>query len=347
MSSPNFRLALTADAAHPDGTTTFGPIGIELLADRAIEWQVLDADRDPAGVSDLRGYNAILSFGHTVFGADQVDRLPELQLIARFGAGVDSIDLDACTRAGVAVTNTPDGVRRPLALAALTLVLALAHNLPAKDRLVREGRWAERSQYRGHGVDQKVLGIVGFGNVGSDLAELARSLGFTVIGNNRSGSSDRADALGIELVGIEELMAISDYVVLTASLTNESRGMIDARRLALMKNSAYLINVGRGALVDQRALTAALRNGAIAGAGLDVFEPEPLDPHDELASFDSVILTPHSLPHTEEFTRDVARSARDAILATADGRAPEHLLNPEVRSTEAWRVKEATRTGRR
>lgn len=336
MSAATFRVAITADAASPDGSTAFGDIGLERLARHGVHWHVLPRYVDPLPVDDLLGFHAVLSLGHTAFGPEQVERLSDLRLIARFGAGFESIDLDACTRAGIAVTNTPDGVRRPLALAALTLVLALAHNLPAKDRIVRRGNWVDRSQFRGHGVDGKVLGIVGFGSVGADLAALAQGLGFTVIGSNRSGKNPEATRLGVELVDVDTILAGSDYVVVTASLNDESRGMIDGRRLALMKHSAYLVNVGRGALVDQVALTAALRDGAIAGAGLDVFDPEPIDPNDELVGFDSVILSPHSLPHTEEFTRDVAKSALDAIIAIAEGRSPRYLLNPEVLRSDAW-----------
>lgn len=336
MSAETFTVALTADAAFPDGSTAFGDLGLERLIDGGVGWQVLPRHLDPLPIADLEKYQAVLSLGHAAFGKDQVNNLPELRLIARFGAGYETIDLDACTLAGVAVTNTPDAVRRPLALAALTLVLSLALNLPAKDRILRQGRWDEKSRLRGHGVDQKTLGIIGFGSVGAELAALAQGLGFTVMGNNRSGKSERAAELGIELVDVDTLMSASDYVVLTASLTEESRGMIDARRLALMKQSAYFVNVARGALVHQAALTEALRNGAIAGAGLDVFDPEPISPDDELIGMESVILSPHSLPHTEEFTRDASSSAIAAILAIAHGEVPQYLLNPEVLQSEAW-----------
>ncbi|CAN5165119.1 2-hydroxyacid dehydrogenase [Lacisediminihabitans sp. FW035] len=345
MSHAPFRVAITADAASPDGSTSFGDIGLDRLASHGVEWEVLPRYVDPLPADDLRGYHAVLSLGHTTFGEELVKDLPDLRLIARFGAGVDSIDVDACTRAGIAVTNTPDGVRRPLALAALTLVLSLAHNLPAKDRLVRTGNWADRSRFRGHGVDGKVLGIIGFGSVGADLAALAQGLGFTVIGSNRSSRHPEASRLGVELLEVDAVVAAADYLVLTASLNEQSRGMIDGRRLGLMKPTAFLINVGRGALVDHASLVSVLRARTIAGAGLDVFDPEPIDPSDELVGFDSVILSPHSLPHTEEFTRDVARSALDAIIAISEKRAPRYLLNPEVLHSDSWARKTAVSPG--
>lgn len=333
MSSHPFRVAITADGASPDGSSMFGDLGLERLSDRGIQWKVLPEYLDPLPIGHLLGFDAVLSLGHTSFDSSTLDHLPDLKLIARFGAGFESIDLAACTAAGVFVTNTPDGVRRPLALAALTLVLALAHNLPGKDRITRSGRWNERAQFRGHGVDGRVLGIVGFGSVGADLARLAIGIGFTVIGNNRSGVSESAEALGVSLVDVEHLLAASDYVVLTASLNEESRGMIDSRRLALMKPDAFLVNVARGGLVDQAALTRALRTRSIAGAALDVFAQEPIAPGDELLGLDNVILTPHSLPWTDEFTRDVSRSAIESILAVAAGEVPAHLLNPAVLSS--------------
>ncbi len=339
MSHEKFTVALTRDAASPDGSSAFGDLGLERLTDHGIAWRVLPRDSDPLPTADLQELQAVLSLGHASFGREQVDALPQLRLIARFGAGYETIDLDACTRAGVAVTNTPDAVRRPLALAALTLVLSLAHNLPAKDRLVRQGRWGEKSKFRGSGVDGKTLGIIGFGSVGAELASLAQPLGFRVVGNNRSGTSTSATALEVPLVDLDTLLAQSDYVVLTASLTEESRGMIDAHRLSLMKPTAYFVNVARGAIVNQRDLTEALLSGVIAGAGLDVFEPEPLSSTDDLVGMENVILSPHSLPHTEEFTRDASRSAIMAIIAIAEGKVPQHILNPEVLQTPAWAKK--------
>ncbi len=268
-----------------------------------------------------------------------------MKLIARFGAGYDTIDLAACTRAGVVVTNTPLAVRKPLAVAALTLVLALSHHLLAKDRLARTSNWRDRENFRGEALDEATLGIVGFGGVGSELARIAAPLGLRIIGHNRSGRHAAAAGLGVELVGLDELLSRSDYVVVCAALTPQTENLINADRLALMKPSAYLVNIGRGKLVDTEALRAALRQQRVAGAGLDVFEPEPLSSDDELLRMDNVVLAPHSLCWTADFTRDVSASAVRAIIDVAQGRRPEHVLNPAVydaapataRSTAGWR----------
>ena len=157
-----------------------------------------------------------------------------------------------------------------------------------------------------------------------------------VVGNNRRGHHPEAAALGVELLGLEALLERSDYVVLCAALTPATEKLIDAAALGRMKPGSYLINIGRGKLVDTDALRDALRDGHLAGAGFDVFEPEPLKPDDELLAFDNVVLSPHSLCWTEDFTREVSAGAIGSILALAAGERPGNVLNPEVFDTEAF-----------
>jgi len=170
----------------------------------------------------------VLSLGHIAFDSRTVDQAPDLRLIARFGAGYETIDLDACTRAGIVVTNTPDAIRRPLAVAGLTLLLALSHKLLAKDRLTRTSDWAQREHYRGAPLVGQTVGIVGFGSVGAELARLLAPLGVKVVGNNRSGRHAEAAGLGVELLGLNELLERSDYVVLCAALTPATEKLIGA-----------------------------------------------------------------------------------------------------------------------
>ena len=180
-------MAVTADAARPDGSSIHGDLGLQRLSENGISWSVLPSYTDPVPLADLAGVQAVLSLGHIAFDARTVDHAPDLRLIARFGAGYETIDLDACTRAGVVVTNTPDAIRRPLAVAGLTLLLALSHKLLAKDRLTRTSDWAQREHYRGAPLVGQTVGIVGFGSVGAELARLLAPLGMKVVGNNRSG----------------------------------------------------------------------------------------------------------------------------------------------------------------
>jgi phosphoglycerate dehydrogenase-like enzyme len=325
-----FRVAITADAVRPDGTSIHGDLGLERLTNAGVRWGVLPSYENPIPRQHLQGVDAVLSLGHIHFGEETLAAAPELKLIARFGAGYDTIDLDACTRAGVLVTNTPSAVRKPLAAAGLTLVLALAHRLLAKHRLTRTSRWADRERQRGSSIDGATLGIVGFGSVGAELARMAAPLGLELLGNNRSGRHPEADELGVKLVGLDELLEASDYVVLCAALTPETEKLIGQRELELMKPSAFLVNIGRGRLVDTDALRAALRRKRIAGAGLDVFEPEPPAADDELLQMENVVLSPHSLCWTADFTRDVSASALEAVLDVAAGRRPRNLLNPDA-----------------
>lgn len=327
------RVGLTGDGLGPDGTWLHGDLGLERLSEAGLEPVVLPAPHEPGFLEALGGVGAVVSFGHAPFGDAELAACPELRHIARFGAGHETIDLEACTAHGVVATNTPQAVRRPLALAGLTMLLALSHNLLAKDRITREGRWTDRGSYRGHRLRDQTLGFFGFGSVGAELAELAQPLGLTVIGTNRSGVNAEAERLGVPLVPAEELAERSDYLVLTAALTPQTRQIVDAEFLARMKPSAFLVNIGRGGLVDQEALRTALRTRTIAGAGLDVFDPEPVDPQDPLVEMDNVLLAPHSLCWTADFAEDVTRSVFDAVIDVADGRRPEHLLNPDVWET--------------
>jgi phosphoglycerate dehydrogenase-like enzyme len=338
MSAP-FTVAVTADAARQDGSSIHGDLGLQRLTDRGVRWRVLPTYTDPFPPADLAGVHAVLSLGHIAFDSRTLDHTPDLQLVARFGAGYETIDLDACTRAGVVVTNTPDAIRKPLAVAGLTLLLALSHKLVAKDRLTRTSNWDAREHYRGAPLAGRTVGIVGFGSVGAELARLLAPLGVKVLGNNRSGRHTEASALGVDLVGLDELLERSDYVILCAALTPATEHIIDAGALAKMKFGAYLVNIGRGKLVDTDALRNALKSGRLAGAGLDVFEPEPLEPDDEILTMDNVVLSPHSLCWTEDFTKDVSAGVIGSILAVAAGERPAHVLNPEVFDTEAYAAK--------
>lgn len=332
-----YRVAITADGAHSDGTSIYGDLGLSRLDAHDIEWRVLSAASDPVRVSDLVDFDAVWSMLGAHFSAELLADLPRLRHIARFGAGFDTIDVDACTRLGIAVTNAPDGVRRPLALAALTLVLACAHSLPQKQRVVRSGGWSGRGLHRGHGIDGKTMGIVGYGSVGRELAGLALGVGLHVVAANRHGFDPRPNGPDVAFAKLDDLLSQSDYVVVTASLNADNIHLIDRRRLRLLKPDAFLINVGRGRLLEQEALVTALTERWFAGAALDVFEEEPLATDHPLQSLDNVILTPHSLCWTEELGEVVATSAIADIIDVANGVPPTNLVNPEVLSTGQWK----------
>lgn len=328
-----YRIGITNDAIEPDGSSVHGDLKLGALEAAGIEWTLIDAHSDSA--ADLAGLDAVYSLGHRAFTAEVIEGAPQLRHIARFGAGYDTIDLEACSDAGVIVTNTPDAIRRPLALAALTLVLAVMHNLLQKHKLVEEDRWSDRGRWRGVAMDGATIAVVGFGSVGAELAEMLIGLGFRVVGVNRSGTSEDATRLRVPLVSLDEAMG-SDVVVLCASLNASTRGMIGVDQLRLMRPSSALVNVGRGALVDQPSLVDALRTGRIRAAGLDVFDPEPPSADDPLLSLDNVTLAPHALCWTADYTNAVVASANAAIIAASRGAAPSSVLNPRALQHSRW-----------
>ena len=214
---------------------------------------------------------------------------------------------------------------------ALTYLLALSHKMLAKDRLVREGRWHERLDYIGMGVTDRTLGLVGLGNIGREICTLATPFGIRCIAADPFVDTEQARAAGAELVELDQLLQRADYVCICCALTDQTHHLIGERELSLMKESAYLINTARGPIVDQQALTCALQQGQIAGAGLDVFETEPV-PQDEpvLSLTDQTIVAPHGLCWTDECFRLIGRSACHSLVEVASGHLPQHLVNPQA-----------------
>ena len=252
-----------------------------------------------------------------------------LATIARWGVGVDMIDLDACTERNVLVSITRDAVRRPVAEAILTYVLALAKRVLHGDRLVRAGRWDEK-EAPGLGLRGKVLGTIGVGNIGMELVELVRPLGFARILAFDPYVGEDAARLGVELVDLAGLLRGADFVCVNCPLTPETRHLIGAAELALMKPTAYLVNTARGPIVDEAALTRALADGSIAGAALDVFEEEPLPASSPLHRLENVVLSPHAIAWTDELVALNGSGACESALSVLRGEIPRHVANPGV-----------------
>jgi phosphoglycerate dehydrogenase-like enzyme len=338
--SVDYVVGLTADGADETGYTIFGDIGLERLTEAGLGWKLLPEIpvHGPVDPAALDGVDAVISFGHIPFSAELVRAVPRLRHVARFGAGYDGIDPVALAREGVVLTTTPAGVRKPLALSGLTMLLACAHRLVENHQVTVNGQWGtERGQHRGLGVAGRTVGIIGFGSVGSLLAEHLQALGMTVVANDRPQGRARADALGVELLDRTELASRSDYVVVTAALTEENRHMLDEEFFAAMQPSAYFINIARGGLVDQAALTRALAEGQIAGAAIDVYDPEPPAADDPLFALDNVICTPHALCWTADFTRDVSASVVESLIAAARGQVPAATLGRDALDEARWR----------
>jgi len=220
-------------------------------------------------------------------------------------------------------------VRRPVAVAALTFIFALAGKLLEKDRLTRGGRWHERMSHMGLGLTTRTLGVIGAGGIGRELLALARPFGWKMLAADPYVEPAVVAALGAELVPLERLLQASDFVVATVLLNDHTRHLMNARRFAQMKRSAYFVNLSRGPIADEAALIAALREGTIGGAGIDVFEQEPVAPDNPLLGMDNVLVTPHALCWTDECFDAIAREGLGCIVDYASGRTPRSVIRVE------------------
>jgi D-3-phosphoglycerate dehydrogenase / 2-oxoglutarate reductase len=258
-----------------------------------------------------------------------VEASPNLKIVARHGVGYDAVDVDACTEHGVLVTITPDANATAVSEHALALMLASARKVPQADAALKAGNW-EREPYLGIELSGKTLGLVGLGRVGSKVAQLANAFGMTVLAADPYATAERAASLGVTLLDLEEMLPQADFVSVHAPLTPDTHHIIGARTLALLKETAILVNTARGGLVDPVALYEALQTGRPAAAALDVFESEPFDVNDPLPKLPNVIVTPHVGGQTDEALVNMAVGAAHAILDVFEGRRPNGLVNPEV-----------------
>lgn len=287
----------------------------------------------------VAAYDAVISLS-VRYPAATLRAATRLAVIARWGVGYDTIDIPAATAAGVFVAITPPAVRRPVAEGIVALLLALTKRIPAKDRIVREGRWDLIPQTMGVALAGKTLGTIGVGNIGADLLRLLGPFALgRVLAVDPYVSPERAATLGVELVDLDTLLRESDFVTINTPLTAETHQMIGAAQLRRMKPTAFLINTARGPIIDQAALTTALQEGWIAGAALDVFEEEPLALPNPLTELDNVILAPHAIAWTDQMARDNSLIACQNVLDVLQGNAPTYPVNPAAVETEAMRVK--------
>ena len=278
----------------------------------------------------LARYDALYINMPRVTRASFAGNLHRTRIIGRHGVGYDSVDVDACTGHGVILTIQPDGVRRPMAVVALTYLFALSQKLLIKDRLTRAGRWAAKVDHMGLGLIGRTLGVIGAGNIGSEIIRLARPFGLNILADDPYVDPARIAAEGARPVDLKTLLRESDFVVVMCSLTDETRHLIGPAEFALMQPSAYLISIARGPIVDEAALIAALRENRIAGAGIDVFEQEPVEPANPLLAMENVIVTPHALCWTDQCFSGIAESGFTGILAALHGRPPRGVVNPAV-----------------
>jgi phosphoglycerate dehydrogenase-like enzyme len=350
-----FRLFFTGDYLDESGAVSYGDIGLDQLHAAAyIETGfLLDQKPQPgqqAYWKDLYSLeikpehvaraNGIVIFRPWVKASAFSGGAKNLVVLARAGAGYDKIDLGACTENDVAVSNVPDSLTHSTASAALTLMLALAKKLMQQQEALRAGCWDQQAKLYGDDLQGKTLGIIGLGKSGIELARLVAPFHMRLIAFSPRANPYAAESAGVELIpDLNVLLQQSDFVSLHCRLEERTRNLLKARELEQMRPTAYLINVARGELIESAALVQALQQRKIAGAGLDVFDTEPLPLDSPLLSLDNVILTPHWLPSTYR----AARATRDSIIATvlrvAQGFVPENVVNPEVIGRPGFRKK--------
>jgi phosphoglycerate dehydrogenase-like enzyme len=335
-----FRVALSGDFKKPDGSPAFPDFDLSPLEQNpAVEYRFIKAN-GVIQAADLEGFDALILLIPRI-EPESFHKDGRLAVIARFGVGYDTVNVQACTDHDCALVITPDGVRRPVAVSIMTFMLALTGKLFAKDRITRQGPegWARRSEYMGTGLVGRTFGSLGIGNIGAEAFRLAKPFDMKFIAHDPYADPAVARDLGVRLVGLEELFAESDVLSVSCPLNEETRHIVNAERLALMKPSAYLINTSRGPVVDEAALTRALQEGHIAGAGLDVLEEEPSPADNPLYRLDNVIVTPHALCWTDQCFAGIGAADVKAVFDVMHGRVPTGIVNREVVDRPAWQDK--------
>lgn len=261
--------------------------------------------------------------GLDAIDAAALDAADQLRVIARYGVGVDGVDLDAAAARQITVTNTPGANARSVAELTIALILNLARPVHAASAQVRQGQWPRT---RGLTLEGRTVGIVGLGAIGKEVARRLSGFDVQLLAYDVQQDTAFAAAHGVQFLSLEELLAEADFVTLHVPLLAQTSGMVDRRFLDQMKEGSYLINTSRGELIDEPALAAALASKHLAGAALDAFRHEPPAPDDPLLTFEQLIATPHMGAHTDGATNAMGRLALADCLAVLDGREPRYRV---------------------
>jgi len=338
MATPTFTVIVTSDRYGNESH------GLEL--EQELVAAVTDLDvrllgRASTSEDDLieaaRDADAMLVSTREAVTRRVLQNIPRVKVISRYGVGLDNVDLDAAAEAGIVVTHYPGYCTSEVADHALAMILALNRRIVEQDRALREGSWVEhgpatRRILRGpiQPLREQTLGIVGFGRIGQAVAARARPFNMTLLAADPYLDPEVMVAAGVEPVSLPDLLRRSDIITLHAPLTPETRGIIDAAALALMKPAAVLVNTARGPIIDLPALAEALQEGRIGGAALDVVDPEPLPADSPFYRMPNVILTPHSAYYSERSVDVVRRETLLEALQVLRGKRPRTVANPAV-----------------
>lgn len=286
----------------------------------------------PASLDDMKQHiteaEGLLTAGGKI-NAELLDHAPHLRVVSTMSVGYNNFDLEEMKRRGVNGTNTPDVLNDTVADLIISLMLSVARRVPEMDKYVREGRWrrGDNESLFGLDVHHKTLGIIGMGSIGRAVARRAKfGFGMNILYHNRHRNEDAEQEFEAEYSGLDELLQSSDFIVLMTPLTEETRHMIGEAQFNQMKRTAIFINASRGQTVDEEALIRALQNKTIYGAGLDVFDKEPLDPSNPLLTLPQVTLLPHIGSATEKTRTDMAMRAAENLVGVLRGESPAGLI---------------------
>ena len=317
---------LVADPIAEDGVAALSIHGAEVDVKTGLS---------PDQLKSIIGeYDALVVRSETKVKADVLAAAERLRVVGRAGVGVDNIDLDAATEKGVVVVNAPTGNTISAAEHAIALMLALARHIPEANASLRSGKW-ERSKFMGLEVRGKTLGVIGLGQVGSEVARRARGLEMRVIAYDPFVPEERARVIGADLVTMPELLRESDFISVHTTLTDGTKSLIGEKELRAMKNTARVVNTARGGIINETALEKALREGWIAGAALDVFTTEPVTDH-PLFKADNIVVTPHLGASTAEAQERVAVDVAEQVLAVLAGEPARYAVNAPLIPPETY-----------
>ena len=329
-----FKVAITTPAAMPGlphfGEEEYRKIGATLV-------QKLCRTEDDL-LSIATDADAIIAAG-APYSRKVIEKLAKCRVISNIGIGYDGIDVDAATEHGIFVTYVPDYCLEEMAEHTLALIFACGRKLLRFDRAVREGKWDSRAPKEIREkirppmfqIRKQTVGLIGLGRIPRTFVPKAKAIGMRVIAYDPFVTKDAGATIGVEMVGLDQLLKESDFVSIHAALTKDNQRMIGAEQFKKMKRTAYLINTARGGLVDEQALVTALDEGIIAGAGLDVLDPEPPKPDNPLFKSDRVIITAHSANYSEESQAELLRRPEEEVFHILKGESPRSPVNPQVK----------------
>ena len=338
-SAKKIRAAFTGDYINENGELAFGDIGLDILENsELVDYFFMEAYHDVLLPEQIENIDALFLHGPQLTKETFSKGADQLVFIARCGIGLDSIDVSACTANDVLLANTPL-VNLPTASASLMYMLVLSKSLQKLDRLIRNNQWERRTEIKGFDLRGRTLGIVGFGNIARELTRLVAPFDMKILAYDPYLDPEVFNSFKATSVPIETLMQEADFVCVHCALTKETKGLIGQKELALMKSSAYLINLARGPVVDHEALLQVLQDKAIAGAGLDVFYQEPLPDNNPIIELDNVVLSPHWAANTQDAWYEASVTNIHQVINVAQGELPKHMVNPEVLEHDGFQAK--------